>query len=90
MSDRVSSAAYGGEQLLRMPVPVVGVAALTLLMPVTGAIGDGEGDDPPIRGGPVALTARRPGSASSGVREPCDQPGTTGTRQRTEAPPRQL
>ncbi|WP_051854751.1 APC family permease [Streptomyces sp. NRRL B-1347] len=37
-SDCVSSSAYGSEEILRVLVPVVGVAAFTLLMPVTGAI----------------------------------------------------
>ncbi|MER5299382.1 APC family permease [Streptomyces lasiicapitis] len=37
-SDCVSSSAYGSEEMLRVLVPVVGVAAFTLLMPVTGAI----------------------------------------------------
>ncbi|MFF2410238.1 APC family permease [Streptomyces sp. NPDC058092] len=37
-SDCVSSTAYGSEEMLRVLVPVVGVAAFTLLMPVTGAI----------------------------------------------------
>lgn len=37
-SDCISSTAYGSEEMLRILVPVVGVAAFTLLMPVTGAI----------------------------------------------------
>ncbi|WP_326699254.1 APC family permease [Streptomyces sp. NBC_01754] len=37
-SDCVSSSAYGTEQMLRVLVPAAGVAAFTLLMPVTGAI----------------------------------------------------
>ncbi|EPH45120.1 APC family permease [Streptomyces aurantiacus] len=37
-SDCVSSSAYGTEEMLRVLVPVVGVAAFTLVMPVTGAI----------------------------------------------------
>ncbi|MEV6510172.1 APC family permease [Streptomyces sp. NPDC051642] len=37
-SDCISSSAYGSEEMLRVLVPVVGVAAFTLLMPVTGAI----------------------------------------------------
>ncbi|MFE7117412.1 APC family permease [Streptomyces sp. NPDC057654] len=37
-SDCVSSTAYGSEEMLRILVPVVGVAAFTLLLPVTGAI----------------------------------------------------
>ncbi|WP_149830076.1 APC family permease [Streptomyces tailanensis] len=37
-SDCLSSSAYGSEEMLRVLVPVVGVAAFTLLMPVTGAI----------------------------------------------------
>ncbi|HEY3480251.1 MAG TPA: amino acid permease, partial [Streptomyces sp.] len=37
-SDCISSSAYGSEEMLRILVPVVGTAAFTLLMPVTGAI----------------------------------------------------
>ncbi|MEH6379596.1 APC family permease [Streptomyces sp. KLMMK] len=37
-SDCISSTAYGSEEMLRILVPVAGVAAFTLLMPVTGAI----------------------------------------------------
>ncbi|MET7479765.1 APC family permease [Streptomyces sp. NPDC005648] len=37
-SDCISSSAYGSEEMLRVLVPVVGVAAFTLLMPVTGAV----------------------------------------------------
>lgn len=37
-SDCMSSTAYGSEEMLRILVPVVGVAAFTLLLPVTGAI----------------------------------------------------
>ncbi|MGW8990156.1 APC family permease [Streptomyces zhihengii] len=37
-SDCISSSAYGSEQMLRTLVPVVGAAAFTLVMPVTGAI----------------------------------------------------
>ncbi|MGW1077931.1 APC family permease [Streptomyces sp. NPDC002537] len=37
-SDCISSTAYGSEEMLRILVPVVGVAAFTLLLPVTGAI----------------------------------------------------
>ncbi|MEV6161144.1 APC family permease [Streptomyces sp. NPDC052052] len=37
-SDCISSSAYGSEEMLRVLVPVVGTAAFTLLMPVTGAI----------------------------------------------------
>ncbi|WP_424891419.1 APC family permease [Streptomyces sp. XH2] len=37
-SDCISSTAYGSEEMLRILVPVVGAAAFTLLMPVTGAI----------------------------------------------------
>ncbi|WP_328887609.1 APC family permease [Streptomyces sp. NBC_00316] len=37
-SDCISSSAYGSEEMLRVLVPVVGAAAFTLLMPVTGAI----------------------------------------------------
>ncbi|AZQ72219.1 APC family permease [Streptomyces luteoverticillatus] len=37
-SDCISSTAYGTEEMLRILVPVAGVAAFTLLMPVTGAI----------------------------------------------------
>ncbi|MFJ1803195.1 APC family permease [Streptomyces sp. NPDC088180] len=37
-SDCVSSSAYGSEQMLRVLVPVVGAAAFTVVMPVTGAI----------------------------------------------------
>ncbi|MCC3776336.1 APC family permease [Streptomyces sp. UNOB3_S3] len=37
-SDCISSTAYGTEEMLRILVPVVGLAAFTLLMPVTGAI----------------------------------------------------
>lgn len=37
-SDCISSSAYGSEEMLRVLVPVVGVAGFTLLMPVTGAI----------------------------------------------------
>ncbi|MFD9797045.1 APC family permease [Streptomyces sp. NPDC059070] len=37
-SDCVSSSAYGSEEILRVLVPVVGAAAFSLLMPVTGAI----------------------------------------------------
>ncbi|WP_327379780.1 APC family permease [Streptomyces sp. NBC_01212] len=37
-SDCISSSAYGSEEMLRVLVPVVGAAAFTLIMPVTGAI----------------------------------------------------
>ncbi|MEV5509825.1 APC family permease [Streptomyces orinoci] len=37
-SDCISSTAYGTEEMLRILVPVVGLAAFTLLLPVTGAI----------------------------------------------------
>ncbi|MFD8996236.1 APC family permease [Streptomyces abikoensis] len=37
-SDCISSTAYGTEEILRILVPVAGVAAFTLLMPVTGGI----------------------------------------------------
>ncbi|MFG2179000.1 APC family permease [Streptomyces abikoensis] len=37
-SDCISSTAYGTEEMLRILVPVAGVAAFTLLMPVTGGI----------------------------------------------------
>lgn len=37
-SDCISSSAYGSEEMLRVLVPVVGAAAFTLLMPLTGAI----------------------------------------------------
>lgn len=37
-SDCVSSSAYGSEEMLRIPVPVVGVAAFTLVLPVTAVI----------------------------------------------------
>ncbi|MCM2578398.1 APC family permease [Streptomyces meridianus] len=37
-SDCISSTAYGSEQILRALVPVVGLGAFTLIMPVTGAI----------------------------------------------------
>ncbi|MCC3769186.1 APC family permease [Streptomyces sp. UNOC14_S4] len=37
-SDCISSTAYGTEEILLILVPVVGVAAFTLLLPVTGAI----------------------------------------------------
>ncbi|MFD9484605.1 APC family permease [Streptomyces sp. NPDC059991] len=37
-SDCISSSAYGSEEILRVLVPVVGAAAFSLLMPVTGAI----------------------------------------------------
>ncbi|MGW0860572.1 APC family permease [Streptomyces sp. NPDC002690] len=37
-SDCISSSAYGSEEMLRVLVPVVGVAAFTLLVPLTGAI----------------------------------------------------
>ncbi|WP_406150392.1 APC family permease [Streptomyces sp. NBC_01012] len=37
-SDCISSSAYGSEQMLRALVPVVGTAAFTMIMPVTGAI----------------------------------------------------
>ncbi|MBC2877382.1 MULTISPECIES: APC family permease [Streptomyces] len=37
-SDCISSTAYGSEEMLRILVPVAGVAAFTLLLPVTGAI----------------------------------------------------
>lgn len=37
-SDCISSSAYGSEEILRVLVPVIGVAAFTLIMPVTGAI----------------------------------------------------
>ncbi|MGY0059499.1 APC family permease [Streptomyces sp. LZ34] len=37
-SDCISSTAYGSEEMLRILVPVVGVAAFALLLPVTGAI----------------------------------------------------
>ncbi|MDT3398676.1 APC family permease [Streptomyces sp. B1866] len=37
-SDCISSTAYGSEEMLRVLVPVVGTAAFTLLLPVTGAI----------------------------------------------------
>lgn len=36
--DCISSSAYGTEEMLRILVPVVGVAAFTLVLPVTGAI----------------------------------------------------
>src|SRR5689334_13930715 len=34
-SDCMSSTAYGSEEILRVLIPVVGVAAFTLLMPLT-------------------------------------------------------
>ncbi|MEU4897927.1 APC family permease [Streptomyces sp. NPDC044780] len=37
-SDCISSTAYGSEEILRVLVPVIGVAAFTLILPVTGAI----------------------------------------------------
>ncbi|WP_163013169.1 APC family permease [Streptomyces fungicidicus] len=37
-SDCISSSAYGSEEMLRVLVPVVGTAAFTMVMPVTGAI----------------------------------------------------
>ncbi|MFF3299070.1 APC family permease [Streptomyces sp. NPDC002908] len=37
-SDCISSSAYGSEEMLRVLVPVVGVAAFTMIMPITGAI----------------------------------------------------
>ncbi|WP_062204084.1 APC family permease [Streptomyces sp. NBRC 109706] len=37
-SDGLSSTAYGGEQMLRVLVPVVGTAAFSLLLPLTGAL----------------------------------------------------
>ncbi|PZT71839.1 DNA-binding protein [Streptomyces sp. AC1-42W] len=37
-SDCVSSSAYGSEEMLRVLVPVIGTAAFTMVMPVTGAI----------------------------------------------------
>ncbi|MFJ4691284.1 APC family permease [Streptomyces sp. NPDC088766] len=37
-SDCISSSAYGSEEMLRVLVPVVGAAAFTMIMPVTGAI----------------------------------------------------
>lgn len=37
-SDCISSSAYGSEEMLRVLVPVVGAAAFTMVMPVTGAI----------------------------------------------------
>ncbi|MFK0071406.1 DNA-binding protein, partial [Streptomyces sp. NPDC091046] len=37
-SDCISSSAYGSEEMLRVLVPVVGAAAFTLVMPVTGAL----------------------------------------------------
>ncbi|MFD7866655.1 APC family permease [Streptomyces sp. NPDC059783] len=37
-SDCVSSSAYGSEEMLRVLVPVVGTAAFTMVLPVTGAI----------------------------------------------------
>lgn len=37
-SDCVSSSAYGSEEMLRILVPVVGVAAFTLVLPVTAVI----------------------------------------------------
>ncbi|MEV5262069.1 APC family permease [Streptomyces anulatus] len=37
-SDCISSSAYGSEQMLRVLVPVVGAAAFSVVMPVTGAI----------------------------------------------------
>ncbi|MFI1969442.1 DNA-binding protein [Streptomyces cinnamoneus] len=37
-SDCISSTAYGTEEILRILVPVAGIAAFSLLMPVTGAI----------------------------------------------------
>ncbi|MGH9067991.1 MAG: APC family permease, partial [Acidimicrobiales bacterium] len=36
--DCISSSAYGSEEILRVLVPVVGVAAFTLVLPITGAI----------------------------------------------------
>jgi amino acid transporter len=36
--DCISSSAYGTEEMLRVLIPVVGVAAFTLVLPVTGAI----------------------------------------------------
>lgn len=37
-SDCISSSAYGSEQMLRALVPVIGLAAFSLLLPVTGLI----------------------------------------------------
>jgi amino acid transporter len=37
-SDCVSSSAYGSEEILRALVPVIGVAAFTLVLPVTGIV----------------------------------------------------
>ncbi|MCP9210121.1 APC family permease [Streptomyces sp. NEAU-Y11] len=37
-SDCISSTAYGSEEMLRVLVPVIGVAAFTLILPVTGSI----------------------------------------------------
>ncbi|MFF7327315.1 APC family permease [[Kitasatospora] papulosa] len=37
-SDCISSSAYGSEEMLRVLVPVVGAAAFTMIMPLTGAI----------------------------------------------------
>jgi amino acid transporter len=37
-SDCISSSAYGSEEMLRVLVPVVGAAAFTMVLPVTGAI----------------------------------------------------
>ncbi|MFD5448190.1 APC family permease [Streptomyces sp. NPDC127100] len=37
-SDCISSSAYGSEEMLRVLVPVVGVAAFTMILPLTGAI----------------------------------------------------
>lgn len=37
-SDCMSSTAYGSEEMLRILVPVIGVAAFSLLMPLTGVI----------------------------------------------------
>ena len=37
-SDCISSTAYGPEEVLRVLVPVIGIGAFTLIMPVTGAI----------------------------------------------------
>ncbi len=37
-SDCISSTAYGSEEILRILIPVIGLASFTLLMPLTGAI----------------------------------------------------
>ncbi|GDY44591.1 hypothetical protein SANT12839_054730 [Streptomyces antimycoticus] len=37
-SDCISSTAYGSEEMLRVLVPVIGVAAFSLILPVTGTI----------------------------------------------------